>query len=307
MNQSTNQVRFKAFLKLVRLPNVFTAPADSLAGWIIAGSGLVDITRWWPLPLASACVYAGGMALNDLCDLELDRVERPDRPLPAGEMTKGQARFLVLTLFGLALLLVGFTQSVRSFLVLCCLIGSVVAYDVRLRRTAVGPISMGTCRALNLALGLSVASELGGPVAWLAAASFGLFVTGLTYISLTEVEGGRNQTLPIGRWLQRLALLGYLLVVLGLPHPGGSHYPPIAYWIVPTLILTLTLLINEKAGARAWLEASPSSIQNAVRTAVFSLIWLDTALAAGTGSLWALVVAACWVPARLAGRWLYST
>ncbi len=307
MSEPGRPGRMLAFLKLIRLPNVFTAAADSLAGWVIAGSALVDPAHWWPLPLASMCVYAAGMALNDLCDLKLDRKERPDRPLPSGAIKPAHAWFLVATLFSLAWCLVSLTHSVQSLIVLGSLIASVVAYDVFLRRTLVGPVSMGTCRGLNLALGLSVAADLGGVSAWLAALAFGLFVTGITYISLSEVEGGRSRSLWLGRNVQRAAFVGFVLSVglRLLQHPPGL-IPP-WNWGLPPVILGLALWKNELAGKLAWFQASPGSIQNVVRTGIFSLIWLDTALAASAGGLWAIAVAACWIPARLAGKWLYST
>ena len=61
MNAAKVRGSGKAVAQLVRLPNVFTAAADSLAGWLVAGAsvgggasaGLVDPARWWPLPLVS--------------------------------------------------------------------------------------------------------------------------------------------------------------------------------------------------------------------------------------------------------------
>ncbi len=38
---------------------------------------------------ASACLYEAGMALNDVFDVEIDRQERPDRPIPSGRVLSG--------------------------------------------------------------------------------------------------------------------------------------------------------------------------------------------------------------------------
>src|SRR5262245_19490117 len=77
----------KPYLHAVRLPNLFTAGADSLAGWLICGGALAAVAGWGPLVLASMAFYAGGFALNDVFDLELDRRERPARPLPSGAIS----------------------------------------------------------------------------------------------------------------------------------------------------------------------------------------------------------------------------
>ncbi len=52
--------------QLIRLPNVLTAAADSLAGWLLGGRSLGEAGRWVPLALASMILYAAGMALNDV-------------------------------------------------------------------------------------------------------------------------------------------------------------------------------------------------------------------------------------------------
>ena len=78
----------KPYLQLVRLPNVFTAAADSLAGWLLVQGTFGEPGRWLPLVLASVAIYAGGIVLNDVFDYEVDRVERPERPLPSGRVSR---------------------------------------------------------------------------------------------------------------------------------------------------------------------------------------------------------------------------
>ena len=53
----------KPYFQLVRLPNLFTAAADSLAGYLLAGGRLEEAARWLPLCGASMAIYAGGIAL----------------------------------------------------------------------------------------------------------------------------------------------------------------------------------------------------------------------------------------------------
>src|SRR5438128_2563249 len=83
-----------AYLQLIRLPNVVTAAADSLAGWLLV-TGSVDLPgRWLPLTAASMVLYAAGTALNDVFDFEIDRTERPNRPLPSGRVSRTTAAWL---------------------------------------------------------------------------------------------------------------------------------------------------------------------------------------------------------------------
>src|SRR5271155_112320 len=80
-----------ALSQLIRLPNVLTAAADSLAGWLLGGGSLGEAGKWAPLAIASMVLYAAGMALNDVFDVEIDRQERPGRPIPSGRVSRSFA------------------------------------------------------------------------------------------------------------------------------------------------------------------------------------------------------------------------
>ncbi len=192
----------KPYLQLVRLPNVFTAAADSLAGWLLVMGTFREPEHWLPLVFASALTYAGGIVLNDVFDYEIDRVERPNRPLPSGQIGRRFAWILGIALLAGGLALAIASRTTYGWLVELALIGCVVAYDAGLKRTVLGPEVMGACRGLNLLLGMSQATQLGGPVAWLIALSYGVFVTGITWISRSEVHTGLRKNIAAGLTLQ---------------------------------------------------------------------------------------------------------
>ena len=50
-------------------------------------------------------VAASGMIINDIYDLEIDKINRPNRPLPRGEISVSQAKFLFIFTFGIGILL----------------------------------------------------------------------------------------------------------------------------------------------------------------------------------------------------------
>ena len=79
-------MRFGPLLRLLRLPAVFTTFPDVLAGFalVFAAAELSQLT--WLL-LSSACLYLSGMVLNDCFDVEDDRRERANRPIPQGEIS----------------------------------------------------------------------------------------------------------------------------------------------------------------------------------------------------------------------------
>src|SRR5262249_51124740 len=148
----------KPYLQLVRLPNVFTAAADSLAGWLLVQGSFARPAQWLPLCGASMAIYAAGIALNDGFDADLDRAERPTRPLPPARVSVRFATWLAVGLLVIGLALAALSGP-RSLMVACLLVACVLAYDSGLRRSVLGPEVMGLCRGLNILLGMSHAER----------------------------------------------------------------------------------------------------------------------------------------------------
>ncbi|MDR3623018.1 MAG: UbiA family prenyltransferase [Paludisphaera borealis] len=297
-------------LQLIRLPNVAAAGADSLAGWLLVGGALNAPARWLPLVGASMSLYAAGMALNDWFDVEVDRLERPGRPLPSGRVSPRVAAGIGWGGLALGLLLAaaGVGGAVATLIVAALLATTIVGYNAGLKHTVLGPEVMGSCRGLNMLLGMSAAPALGGPAAWLAAGSFGLFVAGVTWISRSEMKTGETRNLLIGLALQNLAFLGLAGAALS---PRRFPTPPVDPPLIPVeglLVLVVVALTVNLAASRALREPSPRFLQGAVKTGVLSLVWIDVALVASIrGPQAALAVALFWPPAFVLARWLYST
>jgi 4-hydroxybenzoate polyprenyltransferase len=297
-----------AYLQLVRLPNVVTAAADSLAGWLLVGGRLTDFKQWMPLAAASMLLYAGGMALNDLIDIEIDRIERPGRPLPSGRVSTRFTAGLVAGCLVLGPLLALISGSLWSLIVAVLLTVAIVAYNWVLKRTVLGAEVMGVCRGFNLLLGMTHAPALGGPPGWLAAVGFGLFVAGITWISRSETTSGETRNLLAGLTIQNLALLGLSGLAL---QPRLFPNSPSDRPVVPLeglLVLVLVALAVNLAASRAIHQPEPATIQKAVKAGIFSLVWIDVGLVAAVrGPQAALAIAVLWLPAFLLGRWIYST
>jgi 4-hydroxybenzoate polyprenyltransferase len=298
----------KPYLQLIRLPNVFTAAADSLAGWLLVRGSFAEPGRWVPLVLASMALYAAGIALNDWFDYTTDLQERPGRPLPSGRVSRRFAVILGASLLVAGPALAGLSGSVASLGIAALLAACVLGYDAGLRRTGLGPEVMGACRGLNLLLGTSQAPALGGPMAWLVAASMAVFVCGVTWISRSETSAGRSAGVATGLALENLGIVGLLTAAL---QPGRFPMPPTDPGLTPLeglILLCLVALVVNRAVVMALREPIPARVQQAVKTGVLSLVWLNVGVVlAVRGQPAALAVAVLWLPAFLLGRWFYST
>src|SRR4051812_6654179 len=94
------------WLRLMRLPNVFTAIADVAMGYLVVNHSVDEPGKLACLIGASAALYTAGMVLNDVFDVQVDAKERPFRPLPSGQISLFAACWL-----GFVLLAIGFVAG----------------------------------------------------------------------------------------------------------------------------------------------------------------------------------------------------
>ncbi len=297
-----------AWMQLVRLPNVFTAIADILAGALLA------LGRWpmegeWILLLriclASACLYSAGMALNDYFDVEEDRRDRPFRPIPSGRVSRSAAGVL-----GFGLLLSGIFlgcewSSIRSLqsptLVVLALGILIVGYDAWLKRTWFGPVAMGSCRFLNLLLGASHFAEW-NQTTLAAATLIGCYIVGVTIVAKSETHQGLRLTVCLGSGVVLAALVALLVLQRTTVFRLLPKQEP---W--PIFLAIILSVVLGRFLFWAMVRTRPSEIQSAVKASIFWLIVLDTIFAChavGEGGLGMLLLL---IPAILLGRIVYST
>jgi len=300
--------RAKGWLELLRLPNVVTAAADSLAGWLLAGGALADLAGWASLAAVSMLLYAAGVALNDLLDCSIDAAERPRRPIPSGRVQVSAARWFCSLGLALGLALAGSTHGLAGLVIAGSLVLAILAYDLGLKRTWFGPLAMGACRALNLMLGGCEAHRVGGPAIWTAALAYGIFVAGITLISRAEVSGGGCTLRMAGLVLQNLCLLSLVMLALGRAwFPQASPLnarPPLEGFV----ILALVALVVNWSALKAAARPTPERIQASVKTGILSLVWIHAGLVASVrGPVASLPLLALWAAAFILARWLYAT
>jgi 1,4-dihydroxy-2-naphthoate octaprenyltransferase len=287
------QQRSYAALQLLRPANSVTAMADVLAG--IAVAFFVSNAVAFPFPaalllvLSGAILYAGGVALNDACDAGVDRIERPERPIPSGRISRSAAfalafGFLVL---GLALafsygFVAGAVASVTVLFIAC--------YDFFAKRNAVlGPLTMGLCRSGSLLLGVAASSQALAEW-WFIGAVPLAYVAAITLVGRGESDG-KN---PFGK-------MAVALVLAVIFFMGGIAWYFSRIFAFPYLALFAACVLP--AFWRALQRPGPDVIRGAVKAGVLSLIMLDAAMAAVFSHwLYALAILALFPVSRMLAR-----
>ena len=89
--------KLKAYAELFRVHNLV---ATALG--VIAGALLVEAPRLMPTLVAitsAVLIAAAGYAINDYFDIEIDKINKPERPLPSGRVSPREALLLSYPLF----------------------------------------------------------------------------------------------------------------------------------------------------------------------------------------------------------------
>jgi 4-hydroxybenzoate polyprenyltransferase len=278
----------RGLLELLRPANVATALGDVLAGFAVAGLHAPRLLPW--LLLSTACLYGGGVVLNDVFDRNLDRRERPERPIPSGRVPVPAAAG-----FGALLLAVGVIAAARvtteAAAIAAAIAALVLAYDSWGKRyLAVAAVNMGLCRALNLMLGMAAVPAALRTSWWLAVIPL-LYIAAVTILSRGEVHGGDRRVATVA-----LISLSAALAVLTLTAAAAGARAVTALALV--LVLTWRVLPPFLEARRTSL---PGTIRAAVKRGVLSLVLVDAAIAAAyAGTIYAAAVV---VTALMAG-WL---
>jgi 4-hydroxybenzoate polyprenyltransferase len=293
---------FKDYLILVRLPNLFTLPSNILVGFVIASSlTLTSYVQVLLLVTISILLYCVGLILNDLFDYNIDKKERPDRPLASGKVSRRAAIGLVTAFSVLALglsLIVSIPTLVTSSLLFVLIFG----YDKFLKKTMAGPFTIAAARVINVMLGASVDFGHIGSFPQLIILTFVLTITFvyvclIGFISRYEIHGFPKNT--------KLFLIPIIIVAIISSIAFFSLMGFFKYECL--IILALFSFIMARTFYKIHKQDS-SGIQRIVQNMILSIIVLDSTFLSGIrGIEIGLVVLVLLAPLLILARKMYMT
>jgi len=296
----------RQYLTLFRLPNVFTAPSNILAGYYAVvepanASGL----HLGILIICSILLYLSGIVLNDYFDIEVDRRERPLRPLPAGTVSKRKV-LLIGIVFIIAANFISLLVSTSTFIIAAILSGTIVSYDYRMKYSVYGPGMMGAARALNVMLGSSpiflttVLNINNSARIAVVTVSLFLFVFAISRLSRKEIDETDKVRTAKGSLLMIFAVLA-IIIVSGLVGVFLKDlFANLALFAI-IMIITFKPLLQRQ-------PLSSKDIQRTIKTMVLSIIVLDSAFVSGSaGTAYGLVTVMLIMPAIILSRKFYVT
>lgn len=205
----------KAWIQLLRLPNLPTVPGDVIAGATIAAlargganPSMAQTPQLLAACAASVALYAGGLIDNDLVDAARDATDAPSRPIPSGAVSATAARRLRAGCFIFAFAcgaIAGLSHAWFACAALLC--ATIFTYNRAKRRfRLVAAPLMGACRGLNVLCAILIdgcSALTAGALPVLA--GWTLYVAGVT--KLAENEHRAKDPLGPARYVPALFAL----------------------------------------------------------------------------------------------------
>lgn len=321
MSEMTFTGKLCAWGRLLRLPNLFTAPWDPVCGFLIAG-GASDPEKIGYLAVAALCAYAFGLVTNDIADLKTDTAERPARPLPSGEISMREASIAAVVLCIVALELTSFAGHGACFGMMLLLV-VILLYNYCGRKSALlSSALMGLCRVFSFGIGVAAVypeiPSLNMTLCALYAAGMFLFILGITLVARRETETLKSRPgrtlIPAGALLMAVSTC---LWILSIPFGGIPLTFSTCVYIVSELdTVTLLgapflLLLFFGASAEAWLAfgkmQEPAAVQKKIGFLIRTLILVQCAVILPFSLSLGIAVACCLPLARLASWKFYGS
>ena len=251
------QSAIRNYVDLAR-PFTLVAPALGFVSGAVTAMGATPREPWsaalLTAPVAGAAMAAllnaGNNALNQIYDLEIDRVNKPKRPLPSGRLTIPQVWWFTNITYAAALVLAWLVAPggrhecfwLVAVAVVCTYLYSVPPF--RTKRLGIwAHVTIAIPRGVLLKVaGWSSVKTVVGVEPWYIGCIFGLFLLGATTTKdFADMEGDRRggcRTLPIQYGVRRAAWMiapSFVVPFMMINVGAAAHVLTGNFWLLQML------------------------------------------------------------------------
>ena len=214
-------------------------------------------------------ITAAGNVINDFFDAEIDTINRPDRPIPSGAVSRGAARGFAVTLFLAGILVSFFTNSICiSIAIINSLL--LVAYAAKLKSTPlIGNIVVAYLSASIFLFGGAL-NGIDGLVRIIpiAAITFFAMLSRELLKDAEDVEGDREggaDTMPIRIGIKKTSDIALISAVLAV---AASFIPYLWWgaWYLGGIIVVDIIIIS--ASLRALKCETPACVKTSMASSL---------------------------------------
>ena len=250
-----------ASFELMRMKNILLASIATPVGSLLALGDLTSITNYPEVIFATTSVLffmGAGNAMNDLRDIEIDRIAHPSRPLAREALSEVEARRITITL---AIL------SLGSLAACCLLMKDEIAYTLTIygivallmlsydsffelkNKGLLGNVSISLLVGAVTLYGASAVGEITNPLIW--------YVSGVVFfVNLAreivkdcqdlDADSDTRVTLPMKIGLENSRMVAYVLTLFGIvmlyiPYWQGPFEFGQLLFQAPAMLVLITL------------------------------------------------------------------
>lgn len=270
--------KISGFFEIARIPNcimmgfaVIIGEFMTLGPAMPAYSALVGF-------LVGFSLVAGSMAINDILDAEIDRINSPSRPIPSGRVSKtGAAAFAVVTLaVGLSL---AFVLSTVNFLIAVLAVTLMLYYNTFGKKTG---LPGNAAVSANLAIPFIFGGAVGGVSSILYVFAVIAFLAGMgreVIKGMADIEGDSKRgvrTLAVSNGLNIASKTGGLFFVVAVLLSAIPIMLKMVSWLYVPIVLACDLGFLYSTYS---IVKDPSR-KNALRSKNQALVWMLLGLVA---------------------------
>ena len=278
---------FKEYLKLVRLPGIFTAFSNVLIGYFFSFTINSEIFLLPYLLTTSGMLFCSGMIFNDYFDYNLDKKERSFRPLPSGKISKQNALligFIFLILANISAFFLGFDSLIIS-LILSCMI---LFYNLKLKSISfLGILNLSVIRMLNILLGFSIIGISFEFIQYLF--PLGIFIVGISILAKNEIKSNLVIYKKLNKIITIITITSVSILVI-----INFQFESLLFLGLFSFLSVYSLFFKK--------------IQNQITFQLLLIILLDTILISFFAPLqFSILVSLLFIPAYIISKKLYLT
>lgn len=221
-------MRLAGFFTLTRPTNSFVAGLAAIVAYLIDTGTIIPKTLF--LFVIVVLITAAGNAINDFFDAKIDAINRPNRPIPSGVVSRRAVRGFAVTLFLAGIMLSFFTNSLCIGITI---LNSVIliAYSAKLKSTPLfGNIAVAYLSASIFLFGGSLNGWDGLiRIIPIAAITFFAMLSRELLKDAEDVEGdmaGGADTVPIRIGIKKTSEFALITAVLAV----AASFIPYFWW-----------------------------------------------------------------------------
>lgn len=202
-------LRFRGFIDLLR-PFTLLAPAVGGVSGALMACGFNHFSRFELFTLIYGVgtlilVNGASNSLNQVYDAEIDKINKPYRPIPSGIVTKDEARTIAYFLYFFALFracMINYDFAILILIIMCFTIVYSVEPIRMKKRLWLSNITIATGRGmLGFVAAWCIFGSITSPVPWIVGTIMCIYLVGATTTKdFTDVKGDKEynmKTLPV--------------------------------------------------------------------------------------------------------------